>query len=84
MGLDVFMATMIISKARMMLKEKKISSIKAGSGRTSKAITIRTAAGIAREVAMERNERLDTRCRKFVRMLSAKSKFLPFLTKLVD
>ena len=68
----------MISRAKIILKVKKISSIKAGRGNTSKAITISTAAGIARDVAKVMAEPLLKKCRKFVKILSAKSTLMPF------
>ena len=68
----------MISSAKIILKVKKISSIKAGSGNTSKAITISTAAGIARDVANETAEPLVMKCRKLVKILRAKSTLMPY------
>ena len=65
----------MISSAKIILKVKKISSIKAGRGNTSKAITMSTAAGIARDVANEIAEPLVMKCRKLVKILRAKSTF---------
>ena len=81
MGLEVLMATIMMSSAKIILKVKKISSIKAGSGSTSNEITMSTAAGIARDVANVSAEPLLRKCRKFVKILSAKSTLMPYHQK---
>ena len=72
------MATIMMSSAKIILKVKKISSIKAGSGSTSNEITMSTAAGIARDVANVSAEPLLRKCRKFVKILRAKSTLMPY------
>ena len=63
---------------QIILKVKKISSINAGNGSTSNEITMSTAAGIARDVANVSAEPLLRKCRKFVKILSAKSTLMPY------
>lgn len=73
-GLAVFMATMMMSSARIMLIEKNISSMTAGIGRMSNARIIMTTAGTAREL----HGKFPANCRIFVNLSQASSiKSLP-------
>tara|TARA_B100000676_G_scaffold257390_1_gene265180 strand:+ start:134 stop:376 length:243 start_codon:yes stop_codon:yes gene_type:complete len=61
-GVAVWIATMTIKSAKMMLKVKKISSIKGGIGRTRSVRTNSTMSGVISELSGKEL----AKCRKFV------------------
>jgi|TARA_B100000959_G_C14552122_1_gene448091 hypothetical protein len=66
-GLAVFIATMIMSRARMIFIEKNMSNIKAGIGSMSNARMRSTTAGTAKEL----HRKLAANCRIFVNLSQA-------------